>query len=69
MYKSGNAKEKFTEVFAYHLAKELKIPTAVYEVDGDYVRSKDFTNGAKSILKRPMVSLGKKWSILPSIEN
>lgn len=47
MYKSGNAKEKFTEVFAYHLAKELKIPTAVYEVDGDYVRSKDFTNGAK----------------------
>lgn len=47
MYKSGNAQEKFTEVFAYHLAKELGIPTAVYEVDGEYVRSKDFTNGAK----------------------
>ena len=47
MYKSGNAQEKFTEVFAYHLAEQLEIPTAVYEADGEYVRSKDFTDGAK----------------------
>lgn len=46
MYKSENASEQFTELFAYHLAKELRIPAAIYEKDGDYVRTLDFTSGA-----------------------
>lgn len=46
MYKSESAVEQFTELFAYFLAKELSIPVAVYEKDGNYVRSLDFTNGA-----------------------
>lgn len=46
MYKSENAQEQFTELFAYQLARELGLPTAVYEKDAGYVRTLDFTNGA-----------------------
>lgn len=46
MYKSENAAEQFTELFAYHLAKELGIPAAVYEKADGYVRTLDFTVGA-----------------------
>jgi len=46
MYKSENASEQFTELFAYHLAKGLGIPAAVYEKADGYVRTLDFTGGA-----------------------
>jgi len=46
MYKSGNASEQFTELFSCHLAKVLGIPAAIYEKDGNYVRTLDFTDGA-----------------------
>lgn len=46
MYKSENISEQFTELFAYHLARELGIPTAIYERDDGYIRTLDFTGGA-----------------------
>lgn len=46
MYKSENALERFFELFAYQLAKKLHIPAAIYELDGPYVRSRDFTDSA-----------------------
>ena len=47
MYKAENVQERFTEVFAYHLAKALGIPAAIYETDNGYVRSRDFTDNAR----------------------
>lgn len=47
MYKAENAQERFTEVFAYHLAKALGIPAAIYETDNGYVRSRDFTDNVR----------------------
>lgn len=46
MYKSENAAEQLTELFACYLAEALCIPVAVYEKDNGYIRSLDFTNGA-----------------------
>ena len=46
MYKSGNKEEYFSELFICKLCKKLGLPTAHYELDGRYIRSKDFTNGA-----------------------
>ena len=47
MYKSGNEKEYFSELFICKLGEKLGLPMAHYELDGEYIRSKDFTNGAE----------------------
>lgn len=46
IYKAENTEEQFTELFAYHLAKVMGIPAAHYEMDGSFIRSRDFTSGA-----------------------
>lgn len=46
MYKSGDELERFSELFIYHLGRELGFDMALYEADGKYVRSLDFTHGA-----------------------
>ncbi len=46
MYKSGNEKEIFSEFFICRLGERLGLNTAHYEIDGKYIRSKDFTDGA-----------------------
>ena len=46
MYKNGNSEEYFSELFICKLCERLGLPTAHYELDGRYIRSKDFTNGA-----------------------
>ena len=46
MYKSGNEREYFSELFICRLGEKLGLPTAHYEMDGQYIRSKDFTAGA-----------------------
>ncbi len=47
MYKSGNAEELFSELFICRLGEKLGLPMAHYETDGQYIRSEDFTDGAK----------------------
>lgn len=56
MYKSGNKQELFSELFICKLGEKLGLPMAHYELDGDYIRSEDFTNGA-SVNFEPMRSL------------
>lgn len=46
MYKSGNKEEYFSELFICRLGEKLGLPTAHYEMDGQYIRSKAFTAGA-----------------------
>ena len=46
MYKSGNQNEYFSELFICRLGEKLGFPMTHYEMDGDYIRSADFTNGA-----------------------
>lgn len=47
MYKSGNEKEYFSELFICRLGEKLGLPMAHYEMDGPYIRTKDFTDGGK----------------------
>ncbi len=47
MYKSGNAQEYFSELFICRLGEKLGFPMVHYEMDGQYIRSRDFTDGAK----------------------
>lgn len=47
MYKSGNEEELFSELFICRLGEKLGLPMAHYEMDGQYIRSEDFTDGAK----------------------
>ena len=47
MYKSGNQLEYFSELFICRLGEKLGLDMAHYEMDGDYIRSMDFTHGAK----------------------
>lgn len=56
MYKSGNANERFSELFISKLGEKLGLPVAHYEMDGEYIRSLDFTDGAK-VNFEPMRSL------------
>lgn len=42
LYKCGSKKEIFSEMLSYELAKLFLLPSAVYEVDGDYIRSLNF---------------------------
>lgn len=45
MIKAGNDLEQFSELFVYRLGDLLGLPMAHYERDGEYIRSKDFTEG------------------------
>lgn len=47
MYKSGNELEYFSELFICRLGEKLGLDMAHYEMDGDYIRSEDFTHGAQ----------------------
>lgn len=47
MYKSGNQLEYFSELFICRLGEKLGLDMAHYEMDGDYIRSEDFTHGAQ----------------------
>lgn len=44
MYKSGRSQELFSELFLYEFGKRLGFRMAEYELDGDYIRSRDFTD-------------------------
>ena len=46
MYKNGNSEECFSELFICKLGEKLGLDMAHYELDGQYIRSKDFTDGA-----------------------
>lgn len=46
LYKQGNANELFSELFVYELGMALGFPMAEYELDGNYIRSRDFTKAA-----------------------
>lgn len=43
MYKNGSDKEFFSELFICKLGKKLGFEMAEYEMDGDYIRSLNFT--------------------------
>ncbi|MDD3350191.1 MAG: hypothetical protein PHC40_04960 [Eubacteriales bacterium] len=45
MYKSGRAEELFSELFVYKLGCALGFPMAEYKMDGEYIKTKDFTEG------------------------
>lgn len=47
MYKSANAEELFSELFICRLGEKLGLNMAHYGLDGQYIRSEDFTDGAK----------------------
>jgi len=47
LYKQGNDFEQFSELFIYEFGKALGFNMAFYEKDGDFIRSLDFTDGAK----------------------
>ena len=44
LYKSGNDKQLFSELFCYKFAKLIDLPTATYEYDDGYIRSKNFAD-------------------------
>ena len=44
LYKCGSEDERFSEMFVSLLAKELGIPTALYELDEDYIKTKNFAD-------------------------
>lgn len=46
MYKSGKGEEYFSELFICRLGEALGLHMAHYEMDGGYIRSRDFTDGA-----------------------
>ena len=54
LYKQGSQKEIFSELFCYHFASLLSLPSAIYEYDAPYIRSKNF---ATSTNFQPMAAL------------
>lgn len=56
MYKSGSDAEYFSELFICKLCEKLGLAVAHYELDGAYIRSLDFTDGAR-VNFEPMKSL------------
>ena len=56
MYKSGNQKEYFSELFICKLGQRLGFDMAAYEMCGEYIRSQDFTN-AGQVNFEPMSAL------------
>jgi hypothetical protein len=45
LYKQGNDLERFSEMFICKIGKALGLSMAEYELDGKYIRSRDFTDG------------------------
>lgn len=45
IYKSENQNEMFSELFICKLGEKLGLDMAHYELDGEYIRSKNFTDG------------------------
>ncbi len=58
MYKSGNQNEYFSELFICKLGEKLGLPMAHYEMDGEYIRTRNFTGGT-SLNFEPMAALTK----------
>lgn len=56
MYKSGSNDAYFSELFICEFSKKMGFPTAEYEMDGGYIRTKDFTESGK-YNHEPMSSL------------
>lgn len=56
MYKNGNEREYFSELFICKLGEKLGFSTAHYEMDGEYIRTRDFTKGG-AVTFEPMSSL------------
>ena len=56
MYKSGNENEYFSELFICFLGTKLGLPMAQYEMDGKYIRTKNFISGT-SLNFEPMAAL------------
>lgn len=54
LYKVGTVNERYSEVFYSRLFEKLNLPTAHYEIDGNYIRTANF---AKGVNFEPMVSL------------
>ena len=54
LYKSGNKNEYFSELFSSKFAKLIGLKTVDYEMDGDYIRTKNF---AKTLNFEPMASI------------
>ncbi len=54
LYKVGTANERYSEVFYSRLFEKLNLPTAHYEIDGNYIRTANF---AKGVNFEPMISL------------
>jgi len=46
IYKQGNDRELFSELFIYELGKALGFNMAHYEKDREFIKSRDFTDGA-----------------------
>ena len=44
LYKSGNNRQIFSELFCYHFAELIGVNTAKYELDGKYIRSLNFAD-------------------------
>lgn len=44
MYKVGTKEEIYSELISSRLSKSLGIPTAIYEIDDDYIRTKSFAD-------------------------
>lgn len=44
LYKSGTNEQYFSEIFCSLLAKELGIPTVIYEYDDGFIRTKNFAS-------------------------
>lgn len=47
LYKQENDLERFSEMFVYEFGKALGLSMAEYELDGRFIRTPDFTDGAK----------------------
>lgn len=45
MYKAGTVWERFSELFIYNLCRELHFPTAEYQPAGEFIKTRDFTEG------------------------
>ena len=54
LYKSGNARQLFSEMYSYEIARLLGIPNVEYAFDGAYIRSKNF---APDVNFEPLASL------------
>lgn len=54
LYKTGTNNEKFSELFYSTLFEELGLPTAHYELDDNYIRTRNFV---KDVNYEPMVSI------------